>query len=127
MHSFWRDIRFGLRMLRKAPGHSAAAAIALSLGIGLTTAVFSIVYGAIFRGLPYEHCESLMVLDTQNPSRDLLNQPVEVHDFLDWRKRQTSFERLAAFDQGTVTVSGDDKPERLDGATLTADARDILR
>jgi putative ABC transport system permease protein len=127
MASFWRDIRFGLRMLRKAPGHSAAAAIALSLGIGLTTAVFSIVYGAVFRGMPYEHCERIMALDTQNPARDLLDQPVDVHDFLDWRRRQTSFERLAGFTSGTVTVSGDDKPERLDGGNLTAEALDLLR
>jgi putative ABC transport system permease protein len=127
MASFWRDIRFGLRMLRQAPGHSAAAAIALSLGIGLTTAVFSIVYGAVFRGMPFEQCDRLMLLETQNPARDLVNQPVDVHDLLDWRRRQNSFEQLAGFSQGTVTVSGDDKPERLDGANLTAEALDLLR
>src|SRR5258708_37852691 len=95
MGSFWRDIRYGGRMLAKAPGHTAAAAVALSLGIGLTTAAFSIVYGVLWRGLSYPQSERLMDVSTQNLSRDLLNQPVEGHDYLDWCRRQRSFEGLA--------------------------------
>src|SRR5260370_30232828 len=90
MSSFWRDIRYGGRMLAKAPGHTAAAAIALSLGIGLTTATFSIVYGVLWRGLPYPQSELLMDVSTQNLSRDLLHQGVDVHDYLDWCRRQRS-------------------------------------
>jgi putative ABC transport system permease protein len=126
MASFWRDLRYGWRMLAKAPVHTVAAAVALSLGIGLTTAAFSIVYGAMWRGLPYPQSERLMQLDTQNPARDLLYQGVGVHDYLDWRQRQRSFVGLAGYSSGTVTVSGDDRPERLDGAALTANALDLL-
>jgi predicted permease len=127
MGSFWRDIRYGGRMLAKAPGHTAAAAIALSLGIGLTTATFSIVYGVLWRGLPYPQSGRLMDVSTQNLSRDLHNQGVEVHDYLDWCKRQRSFEGLAGYTSTTVTVSGGDRPERLDGGALTANALDLLR
>jgi len=127
MAAFWRDIRYGGRMLAKAPGHTAAAAIALSLGIGLTTAAFSIVYGILWRGLPYPGSARLIDVSTQNLSRDLLNQPVEVHDYLDWCRRQRSFEGLAGYTSSTVTVSGDDRPERLDGGALTANALDLLR
>jgi putative ABC transport system permease protein len=127
MGSFWRDIRYGLRMLGKAPGHTAAAAIALSLGIGLTTATFSIVYGVLWRGLGYPQSEKLMQVDLQNPARDLQYQGVGVHDYLDWCGRQRSFEGLAAYSNGTVTVSGDDRPERLDGGALTANTLDLLR
>jgi putative ABC transport system permease protein len=127
MSSFWRDIRYGLRMLAKAPGHTVAAAIALSLGIGLTTAAFSIVYGALWRGLSYPQADQLMAVDIQIPSRDLLYQGVGLHDYLDWCRRQRSFEGLAGYSSGTVTVSGDDRPERLDGGTLTANALDLLR
>jgi putative ABC transport system permease protein len=127
MSSFWRDIRYGLRMLAKAPGHTAAAAVALSLGIGLTTAAFSIVYGALWRGLSYPQSEQLMGVDIQNPSRDLSYQGVGVHDYLDWTRRQRSFVGLAGYTNGTVTVSGDDRPERLDGGALTANALDLLR
>jgi putative ABC transport system permease protein len=127
MPSFLRDLRFGGRVLAKAPGHTAAAVIALSLGIGLTTATFSIVYGILWRGLPYPQSERLMKLDTQNPSRGRLNQPVDVHDYLDWCRRQRSFEGLAASNSTTVTVSGDDRPERLDGAWITANGLELLR
>jgi putative ABC transport system permease protein len=126
MASFWRDLRYGWRMLAKAPGHTLAAAVALSLGIGLTTAAFSVVYGVLWRGLPYPQAERLMQVDTQNPSRDLLYQGVGVHDYLDWCQRQRSFVGLAGYTNGTVTVSGDDRPERLDGGTLTANALDLL-
>jgi len=127
MSWFWRDLRYGVRMLAKAPGHTAAAAIALSLGIGLTTAVFSIVYGVMLRGQPYPQPERLMALDTQNPARELLAQQVEIHDYLDWCRRQKSFEGIVGWDEGTVTVSGDARPERLSGASVTANLLDVLR
>jgi putative ABC transport system permease protein len=127
MGSIWRDFRYGLRMLARAPGHTVAATLALSLGIGLTTATFSIVYGAMVRGLPFEHAERLMSLRTRNPSHDRVGEAVGVHDYLDWCKRQRSFEGLAAFSNGTVTVSGDSHPERVNGATLTANALGLLR
>jgi putative ABC transport system permease protein len=127
MGSFWRDVRYGLRMLAKAPGHTAAAAIALSLGIGLTTAAFSIVYGILWRGLPYPQSEQLMQIDLQDPSRDLLYQGVGVHDYLDWCRRQRSFVGLAAYSNDPVAVSADGRPERLLGASLTANALDLLR
>jgi putative ABC transport system permease protein len=127
MASFWRNIRFGGRMLAKAPGHSAAAVIALSLGIGLTTATFSIVYGILWRGMPYPQSDRLVRVEVQNPSRGRLRQPVDRRDYLDWCQRQRSLEGLAGFTATTVTVSGDDRPERLDGAWVTANTLDLLR
>jgi putative ABC transport system permease protein len=127
MGSIWRDFRYGLRMLARVPGHTVAAVLALSLGIGLTTATFSIVYGALFRGLPFDHAERLMSLRTQSPSRDRVGEAVGVHDYLDWCRRQRSFEGLAAANNGTVTVSGDNRPERVNGGALTANALGLLR
>jgi putative ABC transport system permease protein len=127
MGSIWRDFRYGLRMLARMPGHTVASALALSLGIGLTTATFSIVYGMMLRGLPFEQGERLMMLSTQNAARDRKGELVGVHDYLDWCKRQRSFEGLAAYNNGTVTVSGDNHPERVNGATLTANTLDLLR
>jgi putative ABC transport system permease protein len=127
MPSIWREIRLGLRMLGKKPGHSVVAVVALGLGIGLTTAVFSIVYGIMFRGQPYPEFERIYSLDRQNPAHDLKDQAVDPNEYLDWCRRQRSFEGLAAFDDGTVTVSGDDRPERLDGGALTANTLDVLR
>ena len=127
MGAIWRDFRYGLRALARAPGHTAAATLALSLGIGLTTATFSIVYGVMLRGLPFEHAERIMSLRTENAAHDRTGGAVGVHDYLDWCKRQRSFDELAAFTSGTVTVSGDRHPERVDGGTQTANALDLLR
>jgi putative ABC transport system permease protein len=127
MPSLWREVRLGLRMLGKKPGHTVVAVVALGLGLGLTTAVFSIVYGIMFRGQPFPEFERVLALDRQNPSHGLKDQPADAHDYLDWCRRQRSFEGLAGFDDGPATVSGDQRPERLDGAVLTANALDLLR
>src|SRR5215470_10418974 len=126
MVSLWRDLQYGARMLAKAPGHTVAAAVALSLGIGLTTAAFSIVYGVLWRGLPYPQQDRLLQVSTQIPTRNMLYEGVDLHDFLDWRRRQRSFVGLAGFSSGTWTVSGDDRPERVDGGALTANALELL-
>jgi putative ABC transport system permease protein len=127
MGSIWRDFRYGLRMLWRAPGHTLAATLALGLGIGLTTATFSIVYGTMIRGLPFPQSERLMSLPMRDTAHDREGEAVGLHDYLDWSRRQRSFEGLAAFSNGTVTVSGDRHPERVNGATLTANTLDLLR
>ena len=122
-----RDVRFGLRMLTKHPGQTVAAVLALALGIGLSTAMFSIVYGAVIRGLPFEESERLMHLENNNPSREQNSLEVLPHDFPEMRRRQRSFEGLAAFYDGTVNLSGDERPERYDGAFLSANSLSLLR
>ena len=70
MTGLTRDLRYGIRMLAKNPGLSLAAVMAFALGIGLSTAMFSIVYGAILRGLPFEESERLMHVENNNPSKE---------------------------------------------------------
>ena len=96
MTSLLQNVRFGVRMLFKGPGLTAAAVLALGLGIGLATAMFSIVYGAMLRGLPVPEAERLMHLENADPSHDDPSIEVFLHDFLDYRERQKSFESLAA-------------------------------
>ena len=122
-----RDLRYGIRMLAKNPGLSLAAVMAFALGIGLSTAMFSIVYGAILRGLPFEEPERLMHMENNNPSKEQPSLEVYLQDYFELRRSQKSFEDLAAFYEGTVNLSGDDKPERYDGAFLTANAFSLLR
>lgn len=127
MSSFLQDLRFAFRMLLKNPGYSLAAVAALGLGIGLVTAMFSIIYGALLRGLPFEESENLMHLENANPSQDQPSLEVFLHDFLDWRGQQKSFEGLSAYNQGTINLSGDREPERFEGAFLSANTLDLLR
>jgi putative ABC transport system permease protein len=122
------DFKFGLRMLRKHPGHTLAAAVALGLGIGLTTATFSIVDGVLLKGLPFEHAERIVHLEGENPQRGLNGVEADFQDFLDWRRRQHSFEGLAAFNATTVNLASTGaRPERVDGAHVSANTFALLR
>ncbi|HEY6320957.1 MAG TPA: ABC transporter permease [Thermoanaerobaculia bacterium] len=122
-----RDLRIGFRALRTRPGHTAASLIALGLGIGLTTATFSIVDGLLLRGLPFPEGERLMLLGSENPARGLHAAPVDLHDFADWARRQRSFEALAAFDIGTATLTTRGGAERLDASAMSAATLRLLR
>jgi predicted permease len=128
MESLWKDFKYSARMLLKAPGNTVVSIIALALGIGLTTTMFSITYGVIFRGLPFEESHRLMWLERNNLAEDIQGMGVTVHDFLDWREQQSSFEGLGGFYGGTVNVSGlEGRPERFTGAFMFAGGLDMLR
>ena len=125
--SFLKDLRYGARKLVRNPGFSAVSVLTLALGIGLTTTMFSIVYGAIWRGLPFERADQLMHLERNNLPADQQSLEVTLHDFNDWRAQQKSFAGLAAWSGGTVNLSGTEGPERFDGAWMSANAFQILR
>jgi putative ABC transport system permease protein len=121
-----KDIRYATRSLLRAPGVAVIAVIALGLGIGLTTVMFSIVYGAMYRGLPFEGGDRIMSLDRQRPAEGDFGIGVPIHDFRDWEARQQSFEGLAGFTTGTVNVRAGDQPQRYDGGFITANALQVL-
>jgi predicted permease len=121
-------LRYGLRMLVRRPGLSVSAVTALALGIGLTTTMFSIVYVAVIKGLPYEEAERLVALFRNRPAQDVQFMGVTIHDFEDWRKQQTSFEDIAAYYAETVNVGGTEgTPIRYLGNYASAHIFDVLR
>ncbi len=126
MDTFLKDLRYAGRGLFRNPGVSVIAVLALGLGIGLTAVMFSIVYGALYRGLPFDGAERIMTLDESRPAQGYEGMAVSIHDYTDWRARQRSFEDLGALFQGTVNVRGSERPERYDGAFMTANTLEIL-
>jgi predicted permease len=127
MRWFSADVRFGLRMLRKNPAHTAISVIALGVGLGLTIAAFSIVYGVCLRGLPFPHGDRILMLSGENPLRDLHQLETDVHDLADWRARQTVFEQLEAFEDATHTLTVKGTAERLSGTAITSGMLRLLR
>ena len=128
MTSLLGDIRYGVRILVKRPGLSALAVVALAVGIGLTTTMFSIVYAAALKGLPYERSDRLVAIFRNHPAQGVEFTGVTIHDFMDWREQQKSFEALAAFYVETVNVAGTEgRPIRYYGAYASANLFDILR
>jgi predicted permease len=96
------------------------------MGIGFTAIMFSIVHGALYRGLPFPGGDRIYYLGTTNPSRGENQAGVYIHDLEEWREQQRSFEGLAAFYQGTINVSGLDRPERYDGGFMSANSFEVL-
>lgn len=116
------DIRSGFRILTRSPGPALLAILILSIGIGLTTAMFSIVYGIILRGLPIENADELLHIEAQRLDQGIDAQQVTLPEFLYWRQHQKSFLELHAFRAEAVSFSGDGLPERLIGAEITPGA-----
>lgn len=117
------DFRFAARMLVKTPLLSLTAIVTLGIGVGLSTQTFSAVYGSILRGLPVPGHDRLMALDQNRLELDIPSDEMSIHDFLELRRLQTSFEDVAAFYQGTANLAGDEGlPERFAGAYVTANA-----
>ena len=127
MNGLARDARIGIRRLARTPGQTLAAVTALALGIGLSTAVFSMTWGIVVRGLPFEEPEELLHLENDNPSQNQPSLGVYLQDFLEWRRRQTTFEGLAAYFVETANLSGGSHPERVEGARISANGFDLLR
>src|SRR3954464_5272428 len=126
MQPLLRDVRYGVRSLLKSPGLTIVATLALTLGIGLTTTMFSIVYGALMKGLPYPDGNRIMLIQRSNPARDIRQSAVPIQDYFDFKAQQHSFGDLAAITSGTIYVSGEEKAERFDGSWITANTFDIV-
>ncbi len=126
MGNFFGELRFALRSLRSQPGLSILGIFALAMGIGFTTIMFSIVHGALYRGLPFPDGDRIYYLETTDPADSEGEMAVYIHDIVEWRENQRSFEGLAAFYQGTVNVSGLDRPERYDGGFMSANSFQLL-
>src|SRR4051794_31800595 len=101
MESLFADIRFGLRSLRSAPATTAIALLALALGIGANTAIFSVVNGVLLKPLPYPQPERLVILTSSNPKAGFPRFSLSPPDFDDLRGQSRSFEGLAAMAAGS--------------------------
>jgi putative ABC transport system permease protein len=110
MTELLRDIRFGLRLLWKSPGFTSVSLIALALGIGATTAIFSLLHSILLAPLPYPHGDELVMVWTHQKGERINSSP---GDYLDWQKQSTSFESLSAWSGRGFTVSTPEWTEQM--------------
>ena len=119
--SFFQDIRYGLRGLRRTPGFAAVAILTLALGIGANTAIFSVVHAVLLRPLPYRDPGRLVYISEFWPHETPV-KTVPNPDFANWSEHGRLFDGLAAYGGGAeVNLTGMGEPERLSGARVTAD------
>src|SRR6266480_301772 len=121
-----KDLRFALRQLVKRWGFTAIAVLTLALAIGATTAVLSLVNALLIRPLPYREPQQLVLLLQHFKSQNLERIPVSPAEFVDYETRAHSFEKLGAFSYTNFNLAGEDKPERISGATVTAGVLRLL-
>jgi putative ABC transport system permease protein len=124
MEKLIQDLRYGMRTILKQPGFTAIAVIALALGIGANTAIFSIVNAVLLRPLPFANPDGIMMVFNTAEKENRI--PVSYPDFIDWRERQQSFELLSAYSSRDFTLTGTGDPVRLRGAMVTGELLPIL-
>jgi putative ABC transport system permease protein len=117
MESLIKDIRYGMRSLVKSPGFFAIAVITLALGIGASTAIFTVVNATLLRGLPYHEPERLVHLWETTPQKSFPQREASHPDYVDWKKNQV-FAGMAAYSGGGSFVL-----ERNEGNEIVAAGR----
>jgi len=119
-----QDFRYASRMLRKAPSFTAVAVITLALGIGATTAIFSVVYGVLLRPLPYKNPQQIVRVWEQNDTggRMRFADP----NFDDLRAQNHSLTGMATFDDGLATITGHAEAGRVQSANVSHDFLDVM-
>ncbi len=126
MEMFWQDIRYGVRMLLKAPSISIVATIALALGIGANTAIFSVVNAVLLRPLPFANSERLMNVWETDSTRGYVRGSASYPNFADWRDQSHSFEHMASYHNSDFILTGRGESTRVQGAVVNADLFPLL-
>lgn len=127
MESVWRDLRYGLRLLRRSPGFTAAAALTLALGMGANTVMFSVLYTVLLRPLPYPHPNQLVQIWETDQRRGEIQQGVASFDFLEWRRTSHQFSEIATYTYNPVVLTGLKEPESINAQSVSAEFFDVLQ
>ena len=120
-----QDLIYGLRWLRKNPAFTVLAVMMLAVGIGVNTAMFSVINAVLLQPLPYAEPDRIVWMNESGP--EVTNRHVSYPNFVDWRARNTVFESMSTFRGWAVNITGTDQPEALDARIVTADYFRVMR
>src|SRR3954471_13743175 len=127
MNILLQDIRYGLRLLLKNKGFAAVAILALALGVGANTAIFSLVNGVLLRPLPFPDAERVVYFEGKNPAAGITDSNISFLDFTDWSKQTDLFKHTAAYWNASANLGADGaEPERVPRAGVTTGFFSVL-
>src|SRR5215475_11023748 len=126
MRSLFQDVRYGWRMLLKKPGYTIVAALALALGIGANSAIFSVINAILLKPLPFDDLDRIVMLWEKVPSRGVEHIEASVANYLDWRAQSDSFENLAIFTLWSANLGAIEPPERVRGFQVSPNLLDTV-
>jgi putative ABC transport system permease protein len=127
MDTLLQDIRYGIRLLLKSPGFTAAAILTLALGIGANAAVFSVADAFLRKPIWFPNIDSLVALTNIAPDGADDRDSVSPADYLDWKAQSRSFEQVGASEWVDVNLTGSGDPQKLQGAAVTSNFFAILQ
>src|SRR6185436_4771545 len=116
---------YAFRMLKKNPGVTLVVVLALALGIGANTAIFSVVNAVLLRPLPYDESDRLVSLAETSKTMDEIS--ISYPNFSDWRNQNQVFEKIGVFNRNSYNLTGGGDPERILTAQMSADLLSALR
>jgi predicted permease len=120
------DIGYALRTVRRQPGFSIVAVATLALGIGATTAIFSLVNSVLLRPLPFPHPDRIVALFATSPKRKIFRDTTSFPDFSDWQKQSHAFAEIAAYRLDRFNLTGDGNPEPIAGLRASHELFNVL-
>ena len=126
MNTLWQDVRYGVRTLWKSPGFTLVAVVALALGIGANTAIFSVVDAVLLRALPYRHANRLVVMWEHKRTSSNPRNVVAPANFLDWHDQAQSFDDMAAFVDVRFNLTGTGAPIEIPAQVSTGNLFALL-
>jgi len=113
MFSFLQDVRFGARMLMKHRLATIVSILALALGIGVNTAMFSVAEAFLLHPAPFENADRIVALVDSRPQQNIDMNAIAPATYLDWRKEAHSFDQLAAYAWDEISLTGDGQPQKV--------------
>jgi putative ABC transport system permease protein len=125
MSTIFQDVRYGARMLLKTPALTAIVILALALGIGANTAIFSVINAVVLRPLPYDHAEQLLFLNERSPVLDEMS--ISYPNFTDWRDQNHVFQKIGVYNRNSYNLTGYGEVERIQTGQVSADLFSALR
>lgn len=126
LNASMRDLQAALRAIRRSPGFTAVVVVTLGLGVGINSAIFSLVDGVLLRPLPYPQPDRVMTLWETNPQLDVVQDRVAAGTYRDWAERSESFAAMGAYTVAAQVLGGAAEPERVVTGRISPEVFDVL-